>query len=224
MQAVDAERGNILAADGSMLATSLPFFDIRFDTKADGLTDEVFKKYVDTLAHLLAVNVNQDYTPGGMKQELEKWRAEGKRYQLIAKNVSYIEKEKISQFPIFNRGKYGGGFIAERLPTRKRPYGMLANRTIGYKKKDSKPVGLEGYFDKILAGRKGKRLMQKVHDNQWIPVTDLSEIEPTTGNDILTTLDINIQDITQEALLRGLNYHNADLGVCCCDGSRKQEL
>ncbi len=215
LRPVDAERGNILAADGSMLATSLPFFDIRFDLKADGLTDEVFEAHVDSLAHMLAVHVDQDFTPGGMKFELEKLREEGKRYHLIAKGVSYNKKEFIRQFPIFNRGRYGGGFIAERLPSRKRPYGQLAHRTVGYKKKDKKAkmVGLEGYFDKTLSGKEGKRLMQKVHGDQWIPVHDLSEIEPTTGNDILTTLDINIQDIAHEALLRGLNHHKAEEGV-----------
>ncbi len=220
MRSFDAERGNILADDGSLLATALPFFDIRFDLMAAGLTQEIFDANVDSLAHCLAVHVDQQYTPGGMKSELVRLRQEGKRYHLIARNVSYIKKEQISQFPIFRRGQNGGGFIAERLATRKRPYGSLASRTIGYTKKgDNKrgvkdtKVGLEGYFDKTLSGKQGKRLMQKVHGDQWIPVSELSEIEPTTGNDILTTINVNIQDIAHEALLRGLNVHNAEDGV-----------
>lgn len=209
---VAAERGNVYAEDRSLLATSLPFFEIRFDTKADGLTDELFNENVDSLSYCLSTFVNTDYTVGGMKQYLEESRAAGKRYLLISKRATYGEMVKMSNFPLFRRGKYGGGFIALKTPKRERPFGMLAYRTIGYVN-DRTKLGLEGKYDKVLHGKTGKRLMQKINGGIWIPVNDLTEVEPISGNDIITTIDVDIQDITQKALIRALEHHNAKKGV-----------
>ena len=209
---VEAERGNIYADDRSLLATSLPFFEIRFDAKADALTDEIFDKNVDSLAYCLSTYVNKEYTVGGMRNFLVESRAAGRRYLPIASRVTYAEMMKMRAFPIFRRGKYGGGFIAKKTPKRERPFGMLAYRTIGYVNDQAK-IGLEGKYDKVLHGKKGKRLMQKVNGGIWIPVNDLTEVEPISGGDIVTTLDVDIQDITQKALIRALEHHNAEKGV-----------
>ncbi len=213
-----AERGSILAMDGSPLATSLPFFEIRFDLKADGLTDDVWKKNVDSLAHCLATYVDNSRTVGGWKFDLDEYRKKGERYVLIKKDVSFEELRLIQKFPIFDRGRNRGGFIVLRQPKRQRPFNMLARRTIGFVRDSTKTeprreVGLEGRYNKVLSGKQGKQLMQKLDRGVWIPVNDESEIMPSMGNDIVTTLDIDLQQITNDALIRGLEYHQADEGI-----------
>jgi cell division protein FtsI (penicillin-binding protein 3) len=90
---------------------------------------------------------------------------------------------------------------------------MLANRTIGYARDEVQPVGLEGFYNKYLSGEEGKRLVKRLSGGTWIPVNDLTEIESKRGDDLLTTIDINIQDFTQNALLRSLKHHNARYGT-----------
>ena len=207
-----ADRGNILDDDGSLLATSLPFFDIRMDLKADGLTAEIFKKQVDSLSLCLSKFVNPSWTSSRYKNHLIKSRAKGERYLLIARNLNYEQLERLKRFPIFRLGPYKGGLIVERHGKRTMPYQMLANRTIGYVRTDVQ-VGLEGYFDSVLRGAEGKRLMQRVSGGTWIPVSNLTEIESKRGDDIQTTIDIELQDITHSALLAGLKRHNALYGT-----------
>ncbi|MDX2136313.1 MAG: penicillin-binding protein [Saprospiraceae bacterium] len=214
---VEADRGNILADDGSLLATSLPFFDIHFDAKAEGLTDEVFLEHVDSLSWLLATYVDQQYTPGAYKDWLISLRqapdnTKGIRYVPIAKNLPYNKMLKVKDFPLFRLGRFKGGLIIEQTSRRERPFKMLAQRTIGYVREGAMPVGLEGSFDQVLGGSRGKRLMIRVPGDVYIPVNDLAEIEPKAGDDVVTTLDINIQDVAENALLEALRRHDADHG------------
>jgi cell division protein FtsI (penicillin-binding protein 3) len=215
---VRADRGNILADDGSLLATSLPFFNIHFDAKAEGLTDEVFNQNLDSLAWLLATTVNKEYTPGAYRDWLIQLRmaadsVKGIRYMPIANNVAYSKMLQIKDFPLFRLGRHKGGLIVEQMPKRERPFKMLAQRTIGYVREGALPVGLEGSYDNVLGGSLGKQLMLRVPGDVYIPMNDLAEIEPLSGNDIVTTLDINIQDATENALLRACERHNADHGT-----------
>ncbi len=207
---IEAQRGNILAEDGSLLATSLPFFEIRMDLVT--CTDEDFDANVDSLAYCLATFVDSEHTVGGYRNKLIEKREQGQRYLLIRKNVDFELMQKIKKFPLFNLGRHRGGLIVEQHAERKRPYGLLAHRTIGYVRETAKPVGLEGYFDKQLAGTQGKQLMQRVK-NIYIPVNDLSEIQPKNGADLQTTIDINLQDVTQDALYKAVDRHNAAGGT-----------
>ncbi|MBK8967031.1 MAG: penicillin-binding protein [Saprospiraceae bacterium] len=214
---VEADRGNVLAADGSLLATSLPFFDAHFDVKAEGLTDEAFNANLDSLAWMLSTYIDQQYTPGAYKEWLIALReadpnTRGIRYVPIAKNLSYYKMQMIKNFPLFRLGRYKGGLIVEQRSERERPFKLLAQRTIGYVRDGALPVGLEGSFDKVLGGSKGKQLMLRVPGDVYIPVSDLAEIEPNAGDDIVTTLDINIQDVAENALLRACKAHEADHG------------
>lgn len=209
---VDAQRGNILAEDGSLLATSLPFFEIRVDLKSTGMTDEDFAANIDSLAWCLATYVDRSYTPGGMKLYLQQQRLLGNRYLLIKSKATLKEVELMKTFPLFNLGRYRGGFIAIQKSERKRPFGMLAHRTIGYVRDGASPVGIEGSYDEVLSGKQGKQMMLRVGTDTWLPLNDLTDIEPEDGTDIVTTIDINIQDIAESALLRSLQYHNADYG------------
>ncbi|MFZ4647986.1 MAG: penicillin-binding transpeptidase domain-containing protein, partial [Gemmataceae bacterium] len=216
---VDApsQRGNILADDGSLLATSLPFFDVHFDLKAEGLNDDIFNESVDSLAWLLATYVDPQYTPGAYKMLLDSLRklpkdTRGIRYYPIAKELNYAKAMLIKNFPVFREGRYKGGFILEQKPRRERPFKILAQRTIGYTREGALPVGLEGSYNNVLEGREGKQLMIRVPGDIYIPVNDLAEIEPEAGDDIVTTLDINIQDAAETALVNACQNHNADHG------------
>jgi len=214
---VYADRGNILAEDGSLLATSLPFFNIHFDAKAEGLTDDIFNQNVDSLAWLLSNYVDQQYTQGAYKDWLMQLRlaapeTKGIRYVPIAKDLPYNKMMIIREFPLFRLGRYKGGLIVEQKPTRERPFKMLAQRTIGYTREGALPVGLEGSMNNVLGGSLGKQLMLRVPGDVYIPVGDLAEIEPQPGNDVVTTLDINIQDVAENALLKACQTHDADHG------------
>lgn len=209
---VEAERGNILAEDGSFLATSLPFFEIRFDPNSTAMKEEDFENNIDSLAYCLATYVDNTYTVGGFYQYLVDQRNAGARNVLIKRKATYSQMQAIKKFPLFRKGQYRGGLIIHRLSERKRPFGILAHRTIGYIREGAKPVGLEGSFNKVLAGKEGKKLMQRA-GSAWIPINDLTEIEPVIGDDITTTIDINMQDITEQALIRALQYHQAKNGT-----------
>jgi cell division protein FtsI (penicillin-binding protein 3) len=215
---VKADRGNILSTDGSLLATSLPFFDVHFDAKAEGLTRDIFMEGVDSLALMMVTHIDQQYTPGEYKNWLiQLFEADpgtrGIRYVPIAKKLPYTKMMLLRKFPIFRLGRHKGGLIVEQKSERERPFKLLAQRTIGYVRGDSiLPVGLEGSFNDVLGGDKGKQLMLRVPGDYYIPVNDLAEIEPEAGNDLVTTLDINIQDVAERALLEACETHDADHG------------
>lgn len=214
---IDAIRGNIYASDGSLLATSIPKYEIRMDVNADAIGDSLFRSKVDSLAYCLnklfgdkpareykseLVAARNSITPQGTK---------GGRYHLIKRNVNYNQLKKIKTFPILRGGKYKGGLIYIQQNKREKPFRMLAERTIGYSREQVK-VGLEGAYNKELEGVNGKRLMQKIAGGNWKPLNDENEIEPQNGYDLFTTIDVNIQDVAENALHKQLSIHQADHG------------
>jgi cell division protein FtsI (penicillin-binding protein 3) len=211
---MEAERGNILTEDGSMLATSMPFFDISWDPNSNAI-DTVFwtSKSFDSLAYYLATYVNPSMTPGAMKTYLWQQKTTGKRYVEIKKNATLEQKELISSFPLFSLARFKGGLIVEQKFNREKPFGMLASRTIGYVLGDSIKVGIEGAYDDFLQGEEGTQLMYRVGGGMWIPLQNLSKIEPKPGQDIVTTIDINLQDIAENALAKAVVRHKAESGV-----------
>jgi cell division protein FtsI (penicillin-binding protein 3) len=209
---VKADRGDILAADGSLLATSLPFFEIRFDTKASVHLRENFSKNVDSLAHCLAYNLNGLGSKAQIKADLMKAFNNGDRYHQVAKKLNFSDVQKIKKFPIFREGQNKGGLIVIKHDSRVHPFKHLALRTLGVKRENAASVGLEDYFDEKLSGESGLRLMEKIPGNIQLPRNDFMEIEPKSGMDIVTTLDVNVQDIVHDALLKRLQHHKADHG------------
>lgn len=210
---VEAGRGNILSSSGELLATSLPFFELAFDPNSSGMTDEDFELNIDSLSYYLSTYVDNTFTQEGMRDFLIAMRKEKKQYVPIKKNASYEEYEMISRFPLFRLGQFKGGFIAIPKFRRDNPYGMLASRTLGYNRTDSKLIGLEGYFDDHLAGDQGEQLMRRLTKDMWIPVNNFSKIDPVGGQDIMTTLDIDIQDVAEGSLLKAVRDNDADYGV-----------
>ncbi len=211
---MEAERGNILTEDGSMLATSMPFFDISWDPNSNAI-DTTFwtSKSFDSLAYYLATYVNPTMTPGAMKSYLWQQKTSGKRYVEIKKNATLEQKELITSFPLFSLGQFKGGLIVVQKYNRERPFGLLANRTIGYVQGDSINVGIEGAYNDFLQGEEGTQLMYRVGGGMWIPLQNLSKIEPKPGQDVVTTLDINLQDIAESALVKAVVRHKAESGV-----------
>ena len=209
-----AIRGNILADDGSLLAVSIPIFEIRMDVMTDSITDEVFRSNVDSLATCLS-QLFRDRTASSYKDMLWEGRRNKSRYLLIQRDVTYPDLNKMRHFPIFKRGKFKGGLIVLPQFDRELPYKSLARRIIGYESGEGANkvyVGLEGSFTKNLEGINGQRLMRRIGGQAWVPVDPESEVEPQNGNDIITTLDVNLQDLAETSLRKELIADSADHG------------
>src|SRR5688500_12728921 len=207
------DRGDILAAHGSLMTTSLPFFDLHIDFKAEGLKEDVFRNNVDSLAYYLSTYVNRSMSKTQMRDWLLQKRRRGDRYALLAKNVSIRDLERIQTFPIFRLGKHKGGQIVDRQHVRVKPYKLLASRTLGLERENAQQIGLERTFDAYLKGEEGQRLMQRVTGGAWIPVHDLADLEGERGADVVTTIDPEIQDIAEYALLEGLEKSHGVKGT-----------
>ncbi|OAD45225.1 penicillin-binding protein [Polaribacter atrinae] len=202
-----ANKGNVYAADGNLLATSMSKFTIRMDVVA--VDSEIFEKNIVALSKSLSGMFGR--TSYYYQNKLRTAKKRRNRYLLIARNVGYTDYLKIKDFPIFNRGVYSGGFIAEHKTVRAHPIGKIAARTIGYADFRGE-AGIEGAFADYMQGVNGLRWKQKIAKNQWKPINDVNEKEPIDGHDIITTIDVNIQDITHHALLDKLKFFEAEHG------------
>ncbi len=206
-------RGDILSHDGRLLASSVPFYEIRMDLLADGLTESKFEDNVDSLAWHLA-ELLKDREASEYSSLLREARKKRNRYLLIKRDANYSQMKRMAKFPIFRRGKYKGGFIKIQKNERMYPQRLLAKRTIGYMAEDKSGttngiVGIEQAYDYELRGVAGIRLMQLLSHDIWMPVNDGNEVEPQDGKDIVTTIDLAIQDATENALLEQLRKKNA---------------
>jgi cell division protein FtsI (penicillin-binding protein 3) len=202
-----ANRGNVFSSDGSLLATSMSQFEIRMD--AFTVKSEDFEKNIRGLSVELSKMLGN--SASNWEKKIRKARGSRNRYLLIARKLGYTDYMKIKSFPIFNLGMYKGGFIAEQSTVRAHPLGKVAERTIGYDDYRGAP-GIEGAYKHYLRGKFGWRMKQKIAKGQWKPINDNNEKEPVDGKDIVTTIDVNIQDIAHHSLLKQLEYYNAEHG------------
>lgn len=207
-------RGDIRARDGRLLASSVPEYEIRMDLVTEALTSDIFNSKIDSLSYDLA-NLFKDKSASQYKQNLLGARYRKERYYLIQRNVTHSQLKQLQQFPILRRGQYKGGLIVLSKSERKKPFGQMASRTIGYvfPGEDVVGVGIEAAFDSVLSGVPGKRIEQRIVGNYWKPISDDATSEPVNGKDVVTTIDINIQDVAHNALLRTLKKHNASHGT-----------
>ncbi len=209
---IPANKGNIYSADGSLLATSIPNYNIRFDAVAPktGNFEPNVKALSDSLAKMLGKPSSFYHT------QLRMARANKNRYLLIARDLSYTEYMKIKGFPLFNLGANKGGMITEQETVREHPIGKIAERTIGYDRIDENGIrvgkGIEWSFRKYLNGKDGKVLKQKIAKGQWKPIRDVNEVDPQDGYDVISTIDVYIQDIAHHALLKQLKEYKAEHG------------
>lgn len=209
---IPANRGNIYSSDGSLLATSIPNYTIRFDAMASKQED--FEKYVKPLADSLSVMMGKPSSH--FEVLLRTGRANKNRYVFITRGLSYTQYMRIKAFPLFHLGSNKGGMITEQKTIREHPIGKIAQRTIGYERvNDDKTitrVGIEGAFSQYLSGTDGHRMMQRMSRSHYKPINDENEVEPKDGKDVVSTIDVYIQDIAHHALLKQLEYYEADHG------------
>jgi cell division protein FtsI (penicillin-binding protein 3) len=206
---IEAKRGNIYAQDGALLAASFPYYRIIMDPTV--VKDALFRKGIDSLATGLS-KILGDQSASYYKNKITNARRNGVKYVVLHKKASVPQYLAIRELPIFREGRFTGGLYTERLELRERPYGSLASRTVGIYRESNK-VGLEGSYDSILSGVTGLQLQRKVAGGVWMPLNDENQIEPIDGLDIITTIDVNIQDITETALRRILVKNDAAWGT-----------
>ncbi len=211
---IQPNRGDILATDGRLLSSSVPYYEIRLDLKSNALDPELFKKNVDSLSLCLA-RLFGDKPSWQYKTELMDAFRKKSRYYLLKRNVTYRQMKKLKTFPVFRLGRYKGGLIVLQTNKRIHPQRELAARTIGYINRDDRAnvVGIEGAYDRALKGKTGVRLMQRLSGNVWMPLKDGNEVEPKDGYDVVTTIDIDIQDVAENSLKKQLIKNNADHGT-----------
>ena len=209
---IQPSRGNIYADDGSIMATSIASYEIRWDAAVASKKNYQYHK--NDLAKGLANIIDRDEHT--ILRKLDRAVARKNRYLLIAKGLTYSQQKKIKNLPLFELPSYKGGLIVEQQIVREHPLGKIAERTIGYEMQDKDGkflrVGLEGAFGQYLKGEEGRRLKQKIAGGQWKPINDNNEKEPTQGFDIHTTINVNAQDIAHSALLEQLEKFEADHG------------
>lgn len=212
-QTVEAQRGNILADDGSLLATSIPYFDVRIDFGSEAMRDEYFTQNVDSLSYYLRRDIWPQKSKAQIKEKLTKAREERSRSFLIARNADFNLVEKIKTYPLLSLGGYKGGLVLERKSSRLKPHGTLAKRTIGRMEGARDPIGLEMFYDDLLGGVDGLRYVQRIARGIYIPIHDLTEIEAREGHDLQTSINVNLQDIAEYSLRQVLTEHRAEWGT-----------
>ena len=210
---VRPNRGNIISSDGQLMASSLPEYKIYMDFKAGGIhKDTLLIKHLDSICDGLH-QIFPDKSKAEFKSHILKGRKKGSRnYLLYPKRISYIQYKEAKNLPVFNMSKYRGGFHEQAFNQRKKPFGSLAMRTLGDMYSDvalGAKNGLELQYDSILKGEEGITHRQKVM-NQYLNIVD---IPPVDGCDIITTIDVGMQDIAEKALVDKLKEINGNVGV-----------
>jgi cell division protein FtsI (penicillin-binding protein 3) len=212
IEEIDAQRGTIYSEDGQMLSTSIPQFDVFIDFGADGLREKNgkrFKENLDSLSYRLS-ELFKDRSTGEYKKLLQEGYKDEERYFPLKKNISYRDYQELKTFPLIRLGKNKSGFIEENKSIRLNPYKLLAFRTIGLAR-DSFKVGLEMTYDSVLKGKSGNRLVRFIAGGVAVPVDDV-QIEPENGKDIISTIDVFIQEITENALMKMMEGNEAEHG------------
>ncbi|HSZ33686.1 MAG TPA: penicillin-binding protein [Puia sp.] len=212
---LSAERGSIYSEDGNMLSTSVPYFNIYIDFGADGLRDKNgkrFKENLDSLSYCLS-SLFRDQSSSAYKKQLNQGYRDDDRYYLLQRNLSFDQYKQLRTFPLVREGRNKSGFIIETSSKRLNPFGLLANRTIGLSRNNAQNVGLERTYDSLLRGENGRKLVRYLNAGTYIPVEGY-EIDPENGKDVLTTIDVNTQDIAENALLSMLVENECEHGTC----------
>lgn len=209
---IKATRGSIYADGADLLATSLPFYKLAFDPTL--VDDKTFTSNIDSLSHLLS-KFFRDHSSDYYKKKISEARQMKSQYLVLnRKLVNYQERQEMLTWPIFRRGQMRGGVIFEKEDKRYKPFRQLGLRTIGSLDNEGEGlVGIEASFNDYLAGVDGEGLYQRVAGGNWKPVNAASDVRPVDGYDIHTTIDINLQDVAQNALLKAVSTYQANYGT-----------
>lgn len=209
---VKPNRGNILSCDGQLMASSLPEYRIYMDFVAGGEEkDSIWREKIDSICEGLH-NIFPQKTAAEFKEHLEKGHKKMSRnWPIWKRRIDYNTFKEVQQLPVFRMSKYKGGFHWEEFNARRRPFGSLAQRTVGdmFGAKDTARFGLELSYDSILRGKNGLIHRRKIRNKfMGIPV-----MPPDDGADIVTTIDVGMQDLAERALIDELKLINGDVGV-----------
>ena len=238
---VPASRGNIYSSEGKLMAGSIPYYKLYIDfnippytvhrkdengkfvlnDKGKRVTDTIWykdelNKHIDSLSICLSEKF-RDRSAAQYKQDIlaayNKKTPRGNRngrYLLYPKEVSYVDLQEIKQFPFFRKGQYKSGFYTEDRMVRIRPFGSLASRTIGdiYGSNGKGRSGLEMTYNDILTGTNGIATRQKIGGER----ISINQVDPIDGIDIVTTINVDMQDIAEQALREKLESISAAEG------------
>lgn len=211
VQSIAPARGQIYASNGSVLATSVPVFEVRWDSKSEAIDWDTFDRELTALCEGLS-EVLGGKSPSEYRDILREGRNLGRRNTLVARRVSYIKQKQLAELPFIRRGRFKSGFTFQRIEQRRKPFGDLAGRTIGIDR-DENRVGLEASWNEELAGVTGRQLQRRVAGGQWMPVSDDYIVEPVAGYDVISSIDMHLQDVASSALKRQLLAHDAAWGT-----------
>jgi len=211
------ERGSIYDASGKLLASSVNYYDVFMDTDAGGLSDKIFSENIDSLAICLS-DFFKDKSKSAYKKKLIKARKHKLRYLKIAEKLTYDELVVVKNFPLFRLSTNKSGFISKRITKRKRPFGELMRRTVGFLGEDKQTgiiqgkAGIEFSYNRELGGRAGKYYMQKIGRGNWLKIKGGEVVKTENGLDVRTTIDIDLQDFADHILRKQLTKLEADYG------------
>lgn len=208
---INPSRGQIYAINGNVLATSVPIFEVRWDSKSEAINWNNFDTELDSLCLGLSAILG-DRSPREYRELLRNGRNLGRRNTLIARRASYIQQKEIARLPFIRRGRFKSGFTFTRSEQRRKPFGDLASRTIGIDRNENR-VGLEASWNSELSGSTGKQIQRRVAGGEWMPVSDDYIIEPQAGLDVISSIDMHLQDVASSALREQLQEHDAAWGT-----------
>ena len=208
---INPSRGQIYAINGNVLATSVPIFEVRWDSKSEAINWDTFDAELDSLSHGLS-QILGDRSPREYREVLRNGRNLGRRNTLIARRASYIQQRRLAQLPFIRRGRFKSGFTFARTEQRRKPFGDLASRTIGIDRNENR-VGLEASWNAELSGSVGKQIQRRVAGGEWMPVSDDFIVEPQAGLDVISSIDMHLQDVASSALRQQLQTHDAAWGT-----------
>lgn len=212
---IKPKRGDIYSSDGKLLATSVCYYDTYLDLACQGvksMTDSAFDAEVDSLSICLA-ELFKNKSRETYRTEIRNAKNNGNRSYCIKRRVSFLEYEEMKKFPFLRRGKYRAGFYSSEIYEREKPFGKLARRTIG-ESSEKGHYGLEYSYDSILTGVEGYAAFQKVSKDVWVPIENSADyVKPIDGKDLITTIDISLQDIAETELENQMRQHSAQYGT-----------
>ena len=222
---VKPNRGNILSCDGQLMATSIPEYKVFMDFQAgtdDSIGrkrhDSVWAEKIDTICHGLSeifpkktAAEFKTHLLEGMNKVTKSGKKGSRHWAIWPRRVDYNTFCEVRKLPIFKEPIYKGGFHWEEFNSRRRPFGSLARRTVGdlFGAKDSAKYGLELSYDSILRGTSGLMHRRKVLSKYL----DIPVMSPIDGADIVTTIDVGMQDLAERALVDELKEINGEMGV-----------
>ena len=201
-----AKRGDLYAKDGSLLATSLTYYEVGLDLTSPAIVKDTLNKYAQSLADSLESLIGEKSSTEYYRDILNAYK-NSTRWLRLSSALNYPEFQKLKTFPFINQGRLKSGLAYSKNTKRKKPFGILASRTIGSRA----PFGLEGAYDTYLMGVDGKQL-QRRKSNVWVPVNNTNIRESVDGSDVYSTIDINIQEVAENALKDQLFFNKADYG------------